>query len=459
MASRPPNDPDYPKSPDQLDRGLRGPIGGVTRIGPRAFALAFFVICGLLVAILYGLNRGGPLNKATEAYASPPLPQSTNDTHFGQNVPIIATEPPATAAPPLVLPPTSVPNLDQAPKTASAPAPSQADTAAQQEEERRREAAEQRAAEEEAKRRELAEQALKSPILAGGNGSSGGGVQLAFAGNGGSAAGPAGSGGASGVGSAGGGGGAGGGASASGAGGRGTTHAQSTAYLDGPSGQYAVQGANVVLPEGGNPKDILQAQRFAPVSKFEIVAGSAIPASLITGIDSEIPGLVSGLVREDVYDSHTGKYLLIPRGSRLVGLYDNQVQYGQTRIVVAWQRLIFPDTTSIDLLNMPGNDTGGYAGFGGKVDNHFGLIFNAVLLTSAFAVGAELASPQTGGLTYNQTTGQLVSQSVGTQIAQTGTNIVNKDLQIPPVIHVAPGYPFIVFVDRDIVLPGVYHNQ
>ncbi|MBD5657562.1 MAG: hypothetical protein IAI50_20630, partial [Candidatus Eremiobacteraeota bacterium] len=208
MASRPPNDPDYPKSPDHLERGLRGPVGGVTRIGPRAFALAFFVICGLLVAILYGLNRGGPLNKTTEAYASPPLPQSTNDSHFGQNVPIVATEPPATAAPPLVLPPTAVPNLDQAPKTTAAvQGPSQADTAAQQDEERLREAREQRAAEEEAKRRELAEQALKSPILAGGNGSSGGGVQLAFAGNGGGSSGgsaPAGSGAAGGAAGAGG---------------------------------------------------------------------------------------------------------------------------------------------------------------------------------------------------------------------------------------------------------------
>ncbi|MBD5606556.1 MAG: TrbI/VirB10 family protein, partial [Candidatus Eremiobacteraeota bacterium] len=259
---------------------------------------------------------------------------------------------------------------------------------------------------------------------------------------------------------AGGSGGAGGGASATTAAGRGGAgHTQSTAYLDGPSGQYAVQGANINLPEGGSPKDILQAQRFAPVSKFEIVASSIIPASLITGIDSTLPGLVSALVREDVYDSHTGKYLLIPRGSRLVGVYDNQVQYGQSRLLVAWQRLIFPDTTSIDLLNMPGNDSGGYAGFGGNVDNHFGLIFNAVLLTSAFAVGAELASPQTGGITYNQSTGQLVTQSVGSNIAQTGTNIVNKDLSIPPTIHIAPGYPFFVFVDRDIVLPGVYHNQ
>lgn len=449
MASRPPNDPDYPRSPDQLERGLRGPVGGVTRIGPRAFGLAFLVICGLLVAILYGLNRGSPLNHSAEAYASPPLPQSTNDSHFGQNVPIVATEAPATAAPPLVLPPTAVPNLDQqAPRTTAAQ--SQNDAAQQQYDMQRRQQEDAQAASDEKKRRDLEDSAAKSPILAGGTGGGGGGgVQLAYAGNGsgsqGAAAAPAGSG----VGAT----------QPARTGTAGAERSQSTAYLLGPSGQYGVQPANVVLPEGGNPKDFLQAQRFSPVSRFEIVATSVIPAALITAVNSEVPGLVSAMVREDVYDSKTGRYLLIPRSSRLLGVYDNQVAYGQSRLSVAWKRLIFPDTTSIDLLDMPGADTEGSGGFGGSVDNHYGKIFGAALLTSILAVGSELASPSSSGFSFNPSTGQLVTQSVGQQIAQTGTNIVQKDLNIPPTIHVAPGYPFLVFVDRDIVLPGVYHGQ
>jgi type IV secretory pathway VirB10-like protein len=470
MATRPPNDP--PKSPDQLDRGLRGPIGGVTRIGPRAFGLAFLVVCALLVAILYGINRNPNSRGTTEAYASPPPPQPTNMEHFGQNEPIVATALPATPPPPLVLPPTAVPNLDQqepnAPAQApAAQAPSVEDAAAAQ-----RAADEARArADEERKRRELAEAAAKSPILA--NGSSGGGssgVQLSFAGNSGeepaSSYVPA-----NGTTSGTTGGTPNGGGNASFASNNGTsingtrpapieTHApQNLAYLDGPSGQFRVQPANVVLPAGGNPKDFLQAQRFAPVSPFEIVASSVIPATLITGIDSELPGLVTAQVREDIYDSKTGRYLLVPRGSRLVGLFNSQVQYGQTRVLVAWQRLIFPDTTSIDLLNMSGTDVQGAAGLAGDVDNHYGKIFGAALLTSILAAGAELASPQSTSIFGTESAGQLISQSVGQQIAQTGTQIVQKDLSIPPTLHILRGYPFLVMVDRDIVLPGVYHGQ
>jgi type IV secretory pathway VirB10-like protein len=453
MASRPPSDPNAPKSPDVLEGGLRGPIGGVTRVGPRAFGLAFLVICGLLVAILYGLNRGATTNHPQDAYMSPPPPQPTNDSHFGQNEPIVATDAPSTAAPPLVLPPTAVPNLDdQQNRTAQAPSANQ--SAADQYELQQREAADRRAADEEAKREALADAALKSPILAGGASGASGQTELAYVGNGGSQ-----SAGAPVAGSGGSGNGA-----APATGGRGASSAtesrvQSTAYLEGPSGQYAVQPANVVLPEGGNPKDFLQAQRFSPVSKFEVVASSVIPATLITAIDSELPGLVSAQVREDVYDSKSGRYLLIPRGSRLVGLYNNQLQYGQTRILIAWQRLIFPDTTSIDLQNMSGADTQGGAGFGGAVDNHYGKIFGAAILTSVLAAGAELASPESTNVLVNPGAGQVISQSVGQQIAQTGTQIVQKDLSIPPTVHVAPGYPFLVIVDRDIVLPGIYHPQ
>ncbi|MBD5656864.1 MAG: TrbI/VirB10 family protein, partial [Candidatus Eremiobacteraeota bacterium] len=431
---------------------------------PRAFGLAFLVVCALLVAILYGLNRNPNSRGTTEAYASPPPPQPTNMEHFGQNEPIVATALPATPPPPLVLPPTAVPNLDQQEPKAVAQAPAAQAPSAEDAAAAQREAEEDRArADEERKRRELAEAAAKSPILA--NGSTGvgsSGVKLSFAGNSGDAPAPAY---VPAVGTTNGGG------NASFASNNGTsingsrpaaveTHApQSLAYLDGPSGQFRVQPANVVLPAGGNPKDFLQAQRFAPVSPFEIVASSVIPASLITAIDSELPGLVTAQVREDVYDSKTGRYLLVPRGSRLVGLFNSQVQYGQTRVLVAWQRLIFPDTTSIDLLDMSGTDVQGGAGLAGIVDNHYNKIFGAALLTSILAVGAELASPQQTSIFGTESAGQLISQSVGQQIAQTGTQIVQKDLNIPPTLHIKNGYPFLVMVDRDIVLPGVYHGQ
>jgi type IV secretory pathway VirB10-like protein len=451
MSTRPPNQPpNYPESPDRLERGLRGPVGGVTRIGPRAFALAFGIICALLIAILYGLNRGSPIRTAEQGYASPPAAPPTNGEHFGANVPIVATEPPSTPPPPLVLAPTAVPDLEQQGRSANAPATQSPEEQA----EIAREAADERArADEEQRQRDLAESALKSPIMAGG--SAGGAQPLAFVGNGGASGQSASSGGGSSVGGTNGSGASGGERSNQSAG-----RVQSTAYLQGPSGQYGgVQPANLELPEGGNPKDYLQAQRFAPLSPFEIKASSVIPAELITGIDSELPGLISGQVREDVYDTKTGRYLLIPRGSRLIGLYNSQVEYGQTRILVAWQRLIFPDTTSIDLLNMSGADTQGGAGVSGDVDNHYGKIFGAAILTSVLAAGATLSSGQNTNLLQAPSAGQVISQNVGQEIAQVGTQIVQKDLSIPPTIHVKPGYPFLVIVDRDIVLPGVYRGS
>jgi type IV secretion system protein VirB10 len=455
MATPPPNQPpEYPESPDRLERGLRGPVAGVTRFGPRAFALAFAIICGLLIAILYGLNRGSPIRTAEQGYASPPAAPPTNGEHFGQNEPIVPSALPATPPPPLVLSPTAVPDLDQQRPAASAPPAAPAAPSVQSPADQAaiaREAAAERARlDDEEKRRELADAALKSPIIAGGG--SGAAQPLAFAGNG-SASGQ------SGQGYSGGGATSGGASNPSGerpSAGR----VQSTAYLQGPSGQYAgVAAANVVLPEGGNPKDFLQAQRFAPISPFEVTASSVIPAELITGIDSELPGLISGQVREDVYDTKTGRYLLIPRGTRLVGLYNSQVEYGQTRILVAWQRLIFPDTTSIDLQNMSGADVQGGSGVSGDVDNHYGKIFGAAILTSILAAGATLSSPQNTNLLQAASAGQIISQNIGQEIAQVGTQVVQKDLSIPPTIHVAPGYPFLVIVDRDIVLPGVYRGS
>ncbi len=487
MADKPPQSRNVPSSPDELGGGLRGPVSGVTRIGPRAFGLAFLVICGLLIAILYGLNRSNPNNRTVvESFASAPPAPSTNEPRFAQNEPIVPSAAPATAPPPLYLQPTSVPNLDNADnsKIAAQAAPVAAPPAAvappsgpSPEEQR---AAADRAAREQARlaaenaRRERIRAALHSAILAGtstnqadgvqNGGATAGAMQVAFAGNGDTGApvrdasnvgdGAAASGSGSGNGRA----------TATGFESRRTADAAASSgarassnYLDGPSGQYAVQGSDVVLPQGGNPKDFLQAQRFAPISPYEIVASSVIPAALITGIDSELQGLLSAQVREDVYDSKTGRYLLIPKGSRLVGLYKNDVSYGQTRVLVAWQRLIFPDTTSIDLLNMSGADVEGGAGVAGTVDNHYGKIFGAALLTSILAAGLQLAQPpQSQNVLQAPSAGQTVSQAVGTTIAQTGTEIVRKDLNIPPTLHVPKGYPFLVVVDRDIVLPGPY---
>lgn len=450
MSHRPPNDSLPPESPDELKGGLRGPVSGVTRIGPRAFGLAFVVICGLLAAVLFGLNRGSAMSKGvtTQAFNTPPPAPVAGEDRFGADEPLVVPSAPDTPPPPLILAATPAPNLDDAePRRAPAAQAQQPvnTQAVSQVAEQARAAADEARAEEQRRRREVVEAALKSPILT----SAGPAV---FSGNG------VGSGvGASSAGYSGGG-------QNVNAPARTVADAQPaqaappspSAFLNGPTNQYAVQAANVNLPEGGNPKDFLQAQRFAPISPYEIVASSVIPAAMITAIDSDLPGLISAQVREDVYDSKTGRFLLIPRGARLVGLYKNDLSYGQSRVLVAWTRLIFPDTTSIDLEGMSGADVEGSAGVAGKVDNHYGNVFGAAILTSVLASGVALAQPRNTSIFSAPSAGQVLSQSVGTQIANTGTQILQKNLNVPPTIRVPRGYPFVVIVDRDIVLPGPY---
>jgi type IV secretory pathway VirB10-like protein len=443
--SNPPDGRDHPPaSPDELNEGIRGRVRGVTRIGPRAIGLAFLLVLGLVLVILYGINKGSPTS-STQALATPPPAIPSDEPHFGSNVPIVATPEPATPPPALVLPAEKVPNVAAAPAAPVRAAQSDAAAAAEQ----RRIADEAARRQEDQKRQDLIASAQRAPILTGGAGG-GSSTQLAFAGNGentgGVAAAAAAAQNLASLGSAG--------------AGRRPEATPPPTFLDGPTGQYRqVNAANVSLPEGGNPKDFLQAQRFAPLSPFEITASSVIPAALITGIDSEQPGLITAQVREDVYDTKTGHYMLIPRGSRLVGLYKSDVQYGQSRVLVAWQRLIFPDTTSIDLMDMSGADVQGGAGLGGEVDNHYGRIFGAALLTSILAAGVQLSQPQQSNVFNAPSAGQALGQAIGQQVAQVGTQIVSKSLSIPPTIHVAKGYPFLVVVDRDIVLPGPYQGQ
>ncbi len=501
-------DPKSPQSPDQLGGSLRGKVSGVTRIGGRAFAIGAGVAALLMFLIFYGVTKkntppaAGPGSGPTLA----PIAQQTENGDFGATVPIVPTAGPS--AEPTYSLVTPSPDLTAAPVR---PAPvaaavpfvpriSQADLAAQAAENARRQKDEADRLAAAKKRADDLELAKRSRILTGQGqqaGAGGGAVdatsgaqQLSFAGNGSEtsgAAGPASGGGAyGGNGAPGTNGGAQPGTGIGAGSGDGTFGAApnggganallgrpnppasapaateaSTGFLTGPLNQYGrVGAANINLPAGGTPGDFLQAQRFAPISPFEITASSVIPAALITGIDSELQGLISAQIREDVYDSKTGKYLLIPKGARLVGLYRSATGYGSSRLLVAWQRLIFPDTSSIDLLNMSGADVEGGAGFGGDVDNHYGKIFGAALLTSVLAAGASLASPQQQsiGIGGNVSPGTLVSQEVSQNILNIGTNITNKALNIPPDVHVKKGYPFLVVVDRDIVLPGPYGN-
>ena len=207
----------------------------------------------------------------------------------------------------------------------------------------------------------------------------------------------------------------------------------------------------------GRPVDnYLKSTRTPPLGKYEVKMGWDIPAILEQGINSDLPGEVKALVRSNVYDTATGKYLLIPQGSRLVGVYDSQITYAQNRLQVIWTRIIYPDGSSINLDGMMGQDIQGMAGFHDKVDNHYKRLIGSALLTSAFAAGIELSQRQNSSLLTTPTAGQTASAAVGQQLGELGSEMTRKNLSIPPTIKVPVGYRFNVRVNRDILFDAPY---
>jgi type IV secretory pathway VirB10-like protein len=194
-----------------------------------------------------------------------------------------------------------------------------------------------------------------------------------------------------------------------------------------------------------------------PVSPYEVQAGTIIPGVLITGINSDLPGQIKGQVRSNVYDSVSGKFLLIPQGSTLVGVYDSQVAYGQERVLIVWKRIIFPNGQSINLEGMPGVDMSGYSGFQDQVNNHYSKIFGSVILMSMLSAGAQLSQPQQSSNPWQApTVGQTMAQSLGTNLANTGTMITAKNINIQPTLEIRQGYQFNISVTKDIVFSHPY---
>jgi type IV secretion system protein TrbI len=184
-----------------------------------------------------------------------------------------------------------------------------------------------------------------------------------------------------------------------------------------------------------------------PPSRYVVQAGAVIPAALITGIRSDLPGQVTAQVTENVYDSPTGKYLLIPQGSKLIGDYDSQVSFGQDRVLLVWTRLILPNGRSIVLERQPGADTQGFAGLEDEVDYHWGRLFEAAALSTLLGVGSEL-----GATNNDNAIVQALRQGSSTSLNQTGQQVVGRNLNVQPTITIRPGFPVRVIVNRDLVL-------
>jgi type IV secretory pathway VirB10-like protein len=207
----------------------------------------------------------------------------------------------------------------------------------------------------------------------------------------------------------------------------------------------------------GNPEaEYLGRARKPALGKYEIKAGWLIPAVLEQQLNSDLPGLIRGLVRENVYDSGSGRYILLPAGSTLVGIYNSHVGYGQSALQAVWRRVIFPDGSSLSLGGFEGDDSTGAAGFRDQVDNHWGRILSGALLTSLFAAGIELSQGTNSSVLQSQSVGQQVGQAVGQQVGQLGMEVTRRNLNVQPTLVVRPGYRFFVRVEKDILFNGPY---
>lgn len=181
-------------------------------------------------------------------------------------------------------------------------------------------------------------------------------------------------------------------------------------------------------------------------SPYTLHAGSIIAASLITGLNSDLPGLVTAQVTENAYDSVTGRILLIPQGSRLIGSYDSVVAFGQSRALVVWQRIILPDGSSIRIDNVPATDMAGYAGLSDRIDRHTWQLLKGVALSTLLGVGTELS--------FGSTESDLVRairESAQQSGARAGDQMVTRNLNIQPTLRVRPGWPLRIVAHRDIV--------
>ena len=235
----------------------------------------------------------------------------------------------------------------------------------------------------------------------------------------------------------------------------------------GESGGMGGGAPQLLQTSGGNPNSIAQfqsgegdrwrldSQPEAPRSPYELRAGFVVPATLISGINSDLPGQIMAQVSQNVFDTATGRHLLIPQGSRLVGSYSSDVAYGQSRVLVAWQRIVFPDGKAMDIGAMPGSDGAGYAGFKDRVNNHYFRLFASAFLMSGVTAGIALSQDNDSN-GDRQRASDALSEALGQQLGQVTAQLIAKNMNIAPTIEIRPGYRFNVIVTKDMTFSKPY---
>ncbi|MDR1650655.1 MAG: hypothetical protein LBR87_02590 [Synergistaceae bacterium] len=237
------------------------------------------------------------------------------------------------------------------------------------------------------------------------------------------------------------------------------SNASSTAHQD-RANAYAAANTNTGAA-GGADAEYLSSTRRAPLSRYELAAGAIISGVMIGGINSDLPGTIVGQVSEHVYDTATGAHILIPQGARMVGAYDSHVVYGQNRLLVVWNRIIYPDGTSLNLEGMLGSDQRGYAGFKQKTDNHYSRMLGAAVFASVFvAAGKEATKDDTSTASDSngdtRSTESIFAETVMENVTNVASQALEKNMNIAPTLRILPGYRFSIITTRDVSFAEPY---
>ncbi|MDA9448308.1 IncP-type conjugal transfer protein TrbI [Bradyrhizobium sp. CCBAU 21360] len=227
-----------------------------------------------------------------------------------------------------------------------------------------------------------------------------------------------------------------------------------TQYID-PNGQTAKEDFfNADLKKLG----YLPNKVVALTSAYELKRGSIIPATLITGINSDLPGRITAQVSQNVYDSATGHQLLIPQGAKLLGRYDSKISFGQSRVLVVWTDIILPNGSTLQIGGMAGTDAEGYGGFNDQVDNHYFQVFGSAILIAAIGAGIDMSMPASSSYGYQQTPTDAARNSFAESFGRVAEQTISKNMNVQPTLEIRPGYMFNVLVDQDMVFPSAYRG-
>ncbi|NHT77682.1 IncP-type conjugal transfer protein TrbI [Rhizobiaceae bacterium CRRU44] len=235
------------------------------------------------------------------------------------------------------------------------------------------------------------------------------------------------------------------------------------ALKSGVMGQNADQNGQTTKEEFFNQdiKDLgyLPNKVVPQISPFELKRGSVIPATLITGLNSDLPGRITAQISHNIYDSATGYRLLIPQGAKLFGRYDSKVAFGQERVLVVWTDLIFPNGATLQIGGMAGTDAEGYGGLRDNVDRHFWRTFGSAALVALFGTGIDMSMPESSTLVTQDTASDAARRNFAESFGRVAEQTISKNLNVQPTINIRPGYTFNVLVDQDIVFPSAYREN